>query len=131
MADAECPYCSAAVEINHDDGYGYSENETYTQECHACGKTFVFTTCISFDYETFEAPCQNGGEHAWVPVKGHPPEAYQYKKRCSYCSEEIITDQAAYDAAWNVYLDSFKNRPPPTKNCPPFEKISTPDKKEI
>ena len=25
-SDVECPYCGAEQEINHDDGYGYDEN---------------------------------------------------------------------------------------------------------
>ena len=28
MYDVECPYCGAEIEINHDDGYGYEEDET-------------------------------------------------------------------------------------------------------
>ena len=53
--DTECPYCGEDVEINHDDGYGYSEDETHQQECGACGKTFTYTTMIHFSYRTRRA----------------------------------------------------------------------------
>jgi len=31
MSDVECPYCGADVEINHDDGYGYTEDCLHEQ----------------------------------------------------------------------------------------------------
>ena len=58
MSDVTCPYCKAEQEINHDDGYGYEECETYDQRCRDCDKEFSFETSISFNYEVF---CQ--GEH--------------------------------------------------------------------
>jgi len=70
MSDTECPYCEAAIEINHDDGYGYNESDTYNQQCDECDKYFAFTTSISFYYETSKAPCMNGGHHKWS--KPHP-----------------------------------------------------------
>ena len=33
MKDVECPYCYADQEINHDDGYGFDEDQLYEQEC--------------------------------------------------------------------------------------------------
>jgi uncharacterized Zn-finger protein len=87
--DVECPYCGKFNEINHDDGYGYEENQTYEQECEFCGQTFVYTTSISFHYHAEQAPCKNGGEHDWQPIRGFPEEYFEYKKRCSYCDEEI------------------------------------------
>ena len=70
MKDVECPYCGADVNINQDDGAGYDESETHQQECHACDKTFVFTTAISFDYRVNKADCLNGGEHQFKPTAG-------------------------------------------------------------
>ena len=43
MKDVECPYCGTGQEINHDDGYGYEEDDPHEQSCPHCDKTFVFT----------------------------------------------------------------------------------------
>jgi len=79
-----CPYCNASVGINHDDGYGYSEGEIYEQECSKCGKTFCYTTQISYNHELFEAPCKNGEPHKLTEIHGYPKEFFEYKKRCEY-----------------------------------------------
>ncbi len=72
MNDIECPYCGEDQEINHDDGYGYEEDQTHEQECRDCEKTFAFTTCISFDYTATQADCLNGGAHKWASTHTHP-----------------------------------------------------------
>ena len=56
MSDVECPYCKSAQEINHDDGYGYEEDETHEQQCGDCGEYFAFTTSILFLYEASKQP---------------------------------------------------------------------------
>lgn len=56
MEDVRCPYCNRWQEINHDDGYGYEEDQAHMQECADCGKVFIFTTSISFDYHAEKAP---------------------------------------------------------------------------
>lgn len=86
MRDAKCPYCWESLEINHDDGYGYDEDELYNQECSYCGKTFVFTTAIHISHETKKADCLNGGDHAWELTKTYPPEFSRLK--CTQCGEE-------------------------------------------
>ena len=53
MSDVKCPYCGHEQEINHDDGYGYEENENYEQQCFECEKYFNFTTSISFNYNVY------------------------------------------------------------------------------
>lgn len=85
MAGAQCPYCGDDVEINHDDGYGYSEDDTHQQDCH-CGNTFTFTTFIHFSYDTEKADCLNGGIHDWKPSFTCPIE--YTKGVCSQCGEE-------------------------------------------
>ena len=50
MSDVKCPYCGLEQEINHDDGFGYDEGVDHEQDCN-CGKTFIFTTSISFNYD--------------------------------------------------------------------------------
>lgn len=83
--DVECPYCEKYQEINHDDGYGYSEDETFEQECSDCGKSFVFTTFVSFNYNSEKAPCLNGGSHNYRPSSTWPK--FYTRMCCSYCDE--------------------------------------------
>lgn len=80
-----CPYCGEEVEINHDDGYGYSEDEVYQQECGYCDKTFVYTTYIHFSYNLHKADCLNGGEHKWKPSITFPKE--YTRMYCTECDE--------------------------------------------
>jgi len=103
MSDTECPYCNADVEICHDDGYGCEENQTHTQECGSCGKTFTFTTSVSFYYETEQAPCQNGEPHDLQDIHGCPKEFFVGKKRCKWCGEEIMVDTEANRTAIKGY----------------------------
>jgi hypothetical protein len=86
MKDVKCPYCDADQEINHDDGYGYSEDGEYQQQCSECDKYFVYTTSISFYYDVRQADCLNDGEHIWEKTKTFPPECSRLK--CKTCGEE-------------------------------------------
>lgn len=73
MKDTNCPYCNAEIDINHDDGAGYAEDEVHQQECQECLKTFVFTTSISFSYQPEKADCLNeGGTHLYKPSRTAP-----------------------------------------------------------
>lgn len=83
--DIQCPYCGEWEEINHDDGYGYSEDTMYEQDCGSCGKTFGFTTSISFYYEPHNVECKNDGKHDWRPTKTYPK--FFTKMECSQCWE--------------------------------------------
>lgn len=85
--DVECPYCDNWQEINHDDGYGYEEDELYEQECNDCGKIFVYTTSITYYYEATKADCLNGGEHNLKPVE-HSPKIFPNWLRCIDCGYE-------------------------------------------
>jgi hypothetical protein len=108
IADTQCPYCEKDVEINHDDGQGYSEDETHTQECAHCGMTFTYTTAIIYYYEPAKAPCQNGEEHSLEQIKGCPSELFVAKMRCKWCSEEFIVDQEAHDKARKAYFEKLR-----------------------
>jgi len=110
FADTQCPYCEKDVEINHDDGYGYAEDETYTQECTHCGMTFSYTTAVTYSYEPAKAPCQNGEKHNLQQIKGCPSELFVAKMRCKWCSEEIIVDQKAHDNARKAYFEELSIR---------------------
>jgi endogenous inhibitor of DNA gyrase (YacG/DUF329 family) len=86
MNDVKCPYCGADVEINHDDGYGYDEDEIHQQECPECEKVFVYTTSISISHDASKADCLNGADHKWKPTKAYPKRFI--KMRCLGCGEE-------------------------------------------
>jgi len=86
MSDTECPYCGADVEINHDDGYGYNEDECYQQECGECEKTFTFRTATHHTYTTGKADCLNGGEHCYKQTTTAPRE--YTRMRCEDCDHE-------------------------------------------
>ena len=85
MEDVECPYCGYPQDINHDDGYGYEEDETFQQECPNCGMTFKYTTTISYDYEAEKCECFNGGEHKWKLSQTEPKCASEME--CTECGE--------------------------------------------
>lgn len=92
MSDINCPYCDKEQDINHDDGRGYLEDELHRQECD-CGKTFIFTTSLSYYYEPYKADCLNGGEHDWHPTHTYPKRFT--KMQCSMCAErrEMTEDE--------------------------------------
>lgn len=85
--DVECPYCGEGQEINHDDGYGYTEDKRHEQQCGDCGKNFVYNTSISFYYEAEKADCLNGSPHDLEPVI-HMPNRWPDWKRCKNCDFE-------------------------------------------
>ena len=84
--DTECPYCGADVNINHNHGDGYEEDELHQQECSNCEKTFVFHTSISYSYDTYKADCLNGAPHEYEKTNTFPPEAARL--RCKHCADE-------------------------------------------
>ncbi len=84
--DVECPYCKAELEIDHDDGYGFEEDEMHFQGCRKCEKTFSYTTSIHYYYEVEKAPCVNGDEpHDWGKVYTSRDDYFLY--RCHKCGE--------------------------------------------
>lgn len=86
MKDIECPYCGEEQDINHDDGYGYKEDEAHQQQCGKCEKTFVFYTSIHFSYEPRKADCLNGAEHKYEPTSTFP--SFFTRMRCAMCDDE-------------------------------------------
>jgi len=91
--DVRCPYCGEWQEINHDDGYGYAEDEVFEQECWKCDKVFTYTTSTHFYYEVGKAPCKNGGSHEFDPILGHPKEHFAGRYCCKYCGEEKYNEE--------------------------------------
>lgn len=84
--DVNCPYCNAGLNINHDEGYGYEEDELHQQECGKCEKVFVYTTAIIYHYSERRADCLNDGEHKYEPTRTIPVEATRL--RCKECGDE-------------------------------------------
>ena len=76
MSDVKCPYCGKDQEINHDDGYGYEEDEIHQQQCVSCDKTFKFTTSTSYSYEV---ECQDV-DHDMQPFGDRWPGLYGCEK---------------------------------------------------
>jgi hypothetical protein len=85
MKDIKCPYCNHEQNIDHDDGYGFQENESYNQQCSKCDKYFVFTTSIHFSYEVWKADCLNECEHIYEPTFTFPIEFTEVE--CKMCGE--------------------------------------------
>ena len=84
-SDLECPYCDEEQEVNHDDGYGYEEDQTFEQECEKCGKTFVYSTYISYQHEARKVDCLNGEPHDYQPPTTCPKIAT--KMMCTMCDD--------------------------------------------
>ena len=106
MKDVECPNCKVDLYIDHDDGdYGYTEGETFEQQCSECGYVFVYTTEIHFSYAVEKAPCKNGGKHQFEQSAGYPPGYMKNEQRCKVCGEDhLIDDSLKYDNSkdeWN------------------------------
>lgn len=83
--DVSCPYCGKDQEINHDDGYGYAEDEVHNQQCDSCEKYFTYTTFVTYIYNAEKADCLNGAPHNWKPTHTYPRE--YARMRCSICDE--------------------------------------------
>jgi len=98
--DVECPYCGEWQEIYHDDGQGYEEGKIHDQECDDCGKTFIFSTSISYYYDANKADCLNGGEHVWKILDGYANFGLEIKV-CRVCetteSSKISTNEKGPD----------------------------------
>lgn len=84
--DIECPYCEHPQDVNHDDGYGYAEDVVHNMACENCGKNFVYTTSITFNYTPDKADCLNGGDHVWSKTIVYPKR--YTKMRCTQCDDE-------------------------------------------
>lgn len=84
--DVRCPYCGAWQEINHDDGQGYAEDQRHQQQCHACDKTYVFTTSVRYYYSSHKADCLNGAPH---DMKSTGSMLWPDSVRCRNCSHEV------------------------------------------
>ncbi len=105
MKDVRCPYCTAELNINHDDGYGYDENEIYQQGCGACGRVFTYTTSIIFSYDVATASCLNDeSDHDYKPTVTSPVE--YTRMICSMCGEE----RAPTDDEMDLIVTRVKNK---------------------
>ena len=94
MNDIECPYCDHDQEVNHDDGYGFAEDERHYMSCGKCEKEFTFWTSISFSYTAEKADCLNDGNHDYKPSSTYPKIASRV--RCTVCDTEDHNATAEY-----------------------------------
>ncbi len=94
MSNVSCPYCNHSQRVNHDDGFGYSEDEAHQMVCRECEKTFVFYTSVHFSYEAYQANCLNGSPHTYARTKTYPPQFA--RMRCDDCGHErqMTTEEA-------------------------------------
>lgn len=88
MKDVRCPYCGTEQDIDHCDGYGYEEDTLHQQECRVCGKTFAYTTYITFDYKVKRADCLNDGYHSYEPTMTWPVECTRME--CTMCGDARV-----------------------------------------
>ena len=86
MSDLNCPYCGIEIDIRHDDGFGYEENELHEYECPECEKNFIFEAVLSWDFFPLKADCLNDGNHIYQPTKTYPIEFTRL--RCTICGHE-------------------------------------------
>lgn len=85
METVKCPYCGEEQYIDHEDGYGYEENQTYNQTCCNCEKVFAYQTSIHFSYDVKKCGCMNGEDHKWKLTSTSPKCASQME--CTECGE--------------------------------------------
>lgn len=95
--DMYCPYCGAGQNVKHDDGEGYAEDQKHEQDCRSCGKTFVFTTSISYHYEPKKADCLNGSNHNLIMSRTYPRRLA--KMCCKDCDFERPPTEEEFLAA--------------------------------
>lgn len=79
MSDITCPYCNRQQEVNHDDGYGYNEDELHSQNCFGCGEVFNYYTSATFYYDP---RCRNE-DHLWESWAPNHPNM----EGCKRCDE--------------------------------------------
>lgn len=61
MKDVQCPYCDTEIELCHDDGAHYGDDNTEDEQCPECDQTFQVTTNMYF---THSATCADD-KHDW------------------------------------------------------------------
>lgn len=88
MSGIECPYCGAANKVEPDGEYGTAEDQAHETECDACGKAFVFTCLISFNYQPRKADCLNGSPHQfseWQTIAETMGGGHYQRRACKDC----------------------------------------------
>lgn len=91
MKDLTCPYCE--YEFDDPDFFDNEASEAYELECPNCAKIMLCQYEVSPSFDTWGAPCKNGGDHKLKKIRGFPNEYYKYKRRCEYCHEIFIIDE--------------------------------------
>lgn len=94
-ADFECPYCKHPIEVCHDDGFGYEEDQKHEMQCPECEKYFVFDTTITISHDAYAAECLNGADHQYSETRAFP-KRYRVM-RCDICDHEASLPKSRMD----------------------------------
>ena len=104
MTEITCPYCG---HVQNEPDECYSEGELYEAQCKECNKIYGIRPFYTKGYHESKMDCANGSEHKWEKIHGMPPELYKYKRRCAYCGEEKIIDEAKHVKSCNEYSNKL------------------------
>ena len=86
MEKVKCPYCGFEQYINHNDGYGFREDEVHFKACPLCDKYFAYETTVTYSYDVRKCDCQNDGNHQWE-LTMTSPKCFS-NMHCTECGEE-------------------------------------------
>lgn len=86
MDEVKCPYCGFEQYVDHEDGYGFKEDEINIQACPLCDKYFAYVTTVTYSYDVRKCDCQNDGNHKWE-LTMTSPKCFS-KMHCAECGEE-------------------------------------------
>lgn len=86
MNNHECPYCNAPQEHTNDEGF--RQDETWTEECTECGKSYRLQGWYVEEYSAEMADCLNGSDHDYRPITGYPREYFLGKFCCKMCDKK-------------------------------------------
>lgn len=81
----QCPECAAAVTPCSEQ---HEPDTPIERECQACGKTFLYQIQYLPTYSSWAAPCLNGEQHDYQPIRGWPEEHFARLRRCTHCLHE-------------------------------------------
>ena len=84
--DLECPYCGCVMDVSCYEIDRLSECDLNEKVCEECGKSFVFTTSVSFSYHGHRADCLNGAAHKYESTRSYPVR--YTRMRCVDCGDE-------------------------------------------
>lgn len=101
-----CPYCNKENKLETENFNNYDQGESIERECRNCGKIFLFSYELSFEFSAQKADCLNGAEHKFERTNAYP-EAFR-KIACKVCGlEQHDPDR---EQRIKEYFDELNNR---------------------